>query len=103
MNRRNFFGELTRRNLCRTALAYALVGICTSAHCQNGATIDETAHVLAGLPVKGRLESLTQTSAWQGHAAAIDKAWTTKEFFQLGPITSWMSSHAGEYYNSSDT
>src|SRR2546430_17309102 len=28
----------------------------------------------------------------------MDKAWKTKESFQLGPIASWMSSHAGEYY-----
>ena len=68
-----------------------------------GASIDETAHLLAGLPVKGTLESLTQNSAWQGHAAAMDKAWKTKEYFQLGPIASWMSSHAGEYYRSSST
>src|SRR5439155_19002086 len=27
----------------------------------------------------------------------------TKEFFQLGPIASWMSAHAGDYYRSSNT
>jgi hypothetical protein len=74
-----------------------------SAYGQKGASIDETAHLLAGLPVKGALESVTQNAAWQGHAAAMDKAWKTKEFFQLGPIGSWMSSHAGEYYRSSST
>jgi hypothetical protein len=74
-----------------------------SASGQQGASLDDTAHLLAGLPVKGALESLTQNSAWQGHAAALDKAWKTKEYFQLGPISSWMSSHAGEYYRSSGT
>jgi hypothetical protein len=103
MKSRNFFGELTRRNLYRIALGYALVGACASGYCQNGATIDETAHFLAGLPVKGRLESFTQNTAWQGHAAAMDKAWKAKEVFQLGPIASWMSSHAGEYYRSLNT
>jgi hypothetical protein len=103
MNPRNLFGELLLRIFCGIALACAWGSAGPSAYCQNGATIDETAHVLAGLPVTGRLQSLTQDSAWQGHAAAMDKAWKTKEFFQLGPIASWMGSHAGEYYRSSNT
>jgi hypothetical protein len=55
------------------------------------------------LPVTGKLQALTQNPAWQGHAAAMDKAWKTKEFFQLGPIASWMGANAGEYYRSSNT
>lgn len=104
MTSRNFFfGELTRRNCGRIALACAFICVCASAHGQNVVSIDDTAHFLAGLPVKGRLESLTQNTAWQGHAAEMDKAWKTKETFQLGPIASWMSSHAGDYYRSSNT
>ena len=103
VNPSNSFGQWTRRILGRLVFACAFVSAVSSMHGQNGATIDETAHLLAGLPVNGRLQSLTQNSAWQGHAAALDKAWKTKEFFQLEPIASWMGSHAGEYYGSSNT
>jgi hypothetical protein len=84
-------------------VACALVGLCPIARGQNRPTIDATAHFFAGLPVTGALAPLIQTSAWQEHAAAMDKAWKTKEYFQLGPIASWMSSHAGDYYRSSNT
>lgn len=33
----------------------------------------------------------------------MDKAWKTKDYFQLSPIASWMSSHADEYYRSTGT
>src|SRR6266851_8879261 len=99
----NFFGEWKLKRLCKIIAAFGLVGLCTSAFCENGASIDETARLLAGLPVTGALASFTQNSGWQGHAAAMDKAWKTKEYFQLGPIASWMSLHAGEYYSSSGT
>jgi len=103
MNLGNFFRELKRRVLFSVVLAFAFVGFCSRAGGQNGASIDETARLLAGIPVTGALASFTQNSGWQGHAAAMDKAWKTKEYFQLGPIASWMSSHAGEYYRSSGT
>ncbi len=66
-------------------------------------TLDESAHFLAGLPVKGALEPLLQTEAWQSHAAALDKAWSKKEYFQLGPIREWMAANANEYYTSTNT
>ena len=93
------------RLICKVALAFAFAfpGVCASAFGQNGADVNETAHLLAGIPVTGALASFTQNSGWQGHAAAMDKAWKTKEHFQLGPIASWMSLHAGEYYSSSGT
>ncbi|MEP7015363.1 MAG: hypothetical protein ABI925_07985 [Verrucomicrobiota bacterium] len=98
MNLRSFF-----RNVGKISVAYALVGISVSAYGQKAASLDESAHLLAGLPTTGALAPLTQNGDWQAHAAALDKAWKTKEFFQLGPINSWMSSHAGEYYRSSGT
>jgi hypothetical protein len=102
MNLGDFFG--VRRFLYRIVLALAFVGLGASAYGQNGAGIDETARLLAGLPVTaGPLAPFTQSSAWQAHAAALEKAWKTKEFFQLGPIAAWMSAHAGEYYGSSST
>ena len=103
MNPRSFFAELKRRILGKVVLAFAFVGICAPAGGQGGASIDETARLLAGLPVTGTLISFMQNGGWQAHAAAMDKAWKTKEYFQLGPIASWMSSHAGEYYRSSGT
>src|SRR5205085_7903782 len=84
-------------------VAVVFVSVCASALAQNGASLDETARLLAGLPVTGPLAPFTQDQRWQGHAAAMDKAWKTKEYFQLGPIATWMSSHAGEYYRSSGT
>jgi hypothetical protein len=103
MNSTNFFGELKRRIVYQIVVASAFLGVSASVCGQNGASIDETARLLAGLPVTGTLASFTQNSGWQAHAAAMDKAWKTKEYFQLGPIASWMSSHAGEYYRSSGT
>jgi len=102
LNPRNFFENMNRL-ICKVALAFAFPGVCASAFGQNGADVNETAHLLAGIPVTGALASFTQNSGWQAHAAAMDKAWKTKEHFQLGPIASWMSLHAGEYYSSSGT
>ena len=80
--------RLKRRNLARISVACAIIAACGSALAENRPTIDETAHLLAGLPVTGALASLTQNPAWQEHAAAMNKAWKTKEYFQLGPIAS---------------
>jgi hypothetical protein len=86
----------------RKALAtFLFAGVCGSAWA--AASNDETARLLAGMPVNGPLSAFTQDQRWQGHAAALDKAWKTKEFFQLGPIATWMNSHAAEYYRSSGT
>src|SRR5438477_716001 len=103
MNLRSVLVRLKRRILIKAVLAFACVGFCSPAGGQSGANIDETAHLLAGMPVTGTLASFTQSSGWQAHAAAMDKAWKTKEYFQLGPIASWMSAHAAEYYQSSGT
>src|SRR5438067_13328194 len=95
--------QLKRHIHFKIVLAFVFVGVCLPAGGQNGTSIDETARLLAGMPVTGALASFMQNPGWQGHAAALDKAWKTKEYFQLGPIASWMSLHAGEYYHSSDT
>ena len=98
-----FFERSKRSIVYRVVLAFAFFGLIDSICGQNAATLDETARLLAGLPVTGALAGFTQDVRWQGHAAAMDKAWKTKEYFQLGPIASWMDAHAGEYYRSSDT
>jgi hypothetical protein len=74
-----------------------------SAFAQRAPTLDDSAHFLAGLPVKGPLEPLTQTDAWRNHANALDEAWFKKEYFQLGRIRDWMNANASEYYTSTNT
>jgi len=81
----------------------ALLLATASAFGQNGATVDETARFLAGLPVTGVLEPLTHDTGWQEHAAAMDEAWTKKEELQIAPIREWMNANAAEYYLSSNT
>ena len=66
-------------------------------------TLDDSAHFLAGLPVKGPLEPLTQSEAWRNHANSLDEAWFKKEYHQLTPIRAWMGANANEYYNSTNT
>jgi len=103
MNPSNLLVEVKRHIVYQVVVASAFLCLSASVYGQNGASIDETARLLAGIPVTGTLASFTQNTGWQGHAAAMDKAWKTKEYFQLGPIASWMSAHAGEYYRSSGT
>lgn len=81
-----------------TIAVWLLTTLCESVFGQ-GASLDDTARLLAGLPVNGSLAALTQDQRWKGHAAAMDKAWQTKEYFQLGPIAAWMGSHAPECYH----
>src|ERR1051326_8386328 len=83
-------------SLVRKIAITCLAG-CSSVFAQT-ASLNDTARLLAGLPVNGPLSGFTQDQRWQGHAAAMDKAWKTKEYFQLGPIATWMSAHAPEYY-----
>jgi len=87
----------------RNGMVVCLVGICGSGFAQTTASLDDTAKLLAGLPVNGPLSGLTQDQRWKGHAAAMDNAWKTKEYFQLGPIATWMGSHAPECYRSGGT
>ena len=73
------------------------------AFAQRPPTLDETALFLAGLPVGGPLEALSQTEAWGSHASALQTAWEKKEHWQLGPIRAWMTANAPQYYNDSST
>jgi hypothetical protein len=84
-------------------VAVLLMILAASAFAQPGPTVDDSARFLAGLPVKGALEPLTQAEVWQKHAASMDDAWMKKEYFQLGPIRAWMAANADEYYQSSNT
>jgi len=75
MNPGKLFGRLNLQRACRIALVVAISAISASASAQNGASLDDTARLLAGLPVTGPLSAFTQDQRWQGHAAALDKAW----------------------------
>ena len=50
---------------------------------------DEAARFLAGMPVAGALEPLTQTAAWRAHAAEINAAWQRMEARQLSKVRVW--------------
>ncbi len=81
----------------------ALLLTSASAFAQNAATLDETAHFLAGMPVTGALEPLTHDPAWQEHAQAMNEAWTRKEQQQIWSIRQWMQANAPQYHRSNDT
>ncbi|MEA3208839.1 MAG: hypothetical protein QOE70_1896 [Chthoniobacter sp.] len=87
----------------KSHLLIALLALAAPALAQKGATVNDTARFLAGLPVTGALESLAKEGTWQSHATAIDHAWEKKERDQLGPIRGWMALHAPQYYRSSGT
>src|SRR5436309_8462554 len=78
LNPRNFFENMNRL-ICKVALAFAFPGVCASAFGQNGADVNETAHLLAGMPVTGALASFTQNSGWQAHAARSEERRVGKE------------------------
>ena len=103
MNLRKLFLQRYLRRVCGVVVVSGVIAIRASAFAESAASLDDTARLLAGLPVTGPLAAFTQDPRWQGHAAAMDKAWKTKEYFQLGPIATWMSSHADEYYRSAGT
>ena len=103
MNQPNCGRLFESRPLRKIVFVCALLCASAALGAQNSASLDDTARLLAGLPVNGALAGFTQDQRWQGHAAAMDKAWKTKEYFQLGPIDTWMSSHAPEYYHSTGT
>lgn len=86
-----------------TALLVALLALAAPAFAQKVANVNDTARFLAGLPVKGPLESLTKERIWVDHAKAMDQAWTRKEQSQIGPIRGWMGANAGGYHRNGGT
>jgi hypothetical protein len=87
----------------RYVLFFPLMFLAATAFAQKPPTLDDSAKFLAGLPVKGPLEALSNTEAWINHAVALDEAWRKKEYHQLAPIRAWMAANANEYYNSTNT
>ena len=81
----------------------ALLALASPVFAQKGASVNDTARFLAGLPVNGPLEPLTKNGTWQSHATAIDHAWAKKESAQIGPIRGWMSANAPGAYRSGAT
>lgn len=103
MNLNGSLRKSWRHSLGQLVFALAFIAFWAPANGQNVPTLDDTAHVLAGLPTTGAFAGLSQTNDFKAHAAALDKSWMIKEHFQLGPISSWMGSHASEYHRSSGT
>jgi hypothetical protein len=63
------------------------------------ATPDETARLLAGLPLDGTsLSEIGAGRAWQNHAAAFDSAWKELDAHQLGKIKAWASENLQPEY-----
>lgn len=63
------------------------------ARSSTGATPDETARFLAGLPMHGSsLEAIAQKALWVEHAMASDDAWRPLEARQLTRIREWAGS-----------
>lgn len=84
-------------------ITLALLALALPALAQKGASVNDTARFLAGLPGTGALEPMTKNGVWESHATAIDHAWAKKEAAQIGPIRGWMSTHAPSAYRSSAT
>ena len=77
----------------------ALFALASPLLAQKGASVNDTARFLAGLPGTGPLESLAKSGAWESHASLVDHAWAKKETAQIGPIRSWMAAHAAGAYH----
>ena len=75
-------------------LAAALLGcvlLTAPAQAQSAASPDDTAKLLAGMPVPGGspLARYAEDRAWQQHATVMDKTWSNLEKRQLSPIRTW--------------
>ena len=75
-------------------LAAALLGctlLAAPALAQSGASFDDTAKLLAGLPVQAGspLARYAEDRAWQQHATVMNKTWGDLEKRQLSPIRTW--------------
>src|SRR4051812_6773044 len=86
----------------RLLLLLPVLAVATSVFGQR-ATLDDTAHFLAGMTVPGPLGSLTHDPAWIDHARNLDGAWLKKDYYQIRPIRAWMLANAPEFYTSKDT
>src|SRR5262249_5071941 len=61
MNRKKLFARVNLRGRCRIAASLAIAAVSGSAFAENdGASLDDTAKLLAGLPVTGPLAAFTQ-------------------------------------------
>jgi hypothetical protein len=82
-----------RRGLIGTLAAGVIVALTTAAAA--GASPDDTARLLAGLPPSAAspLASLTQEASWQRHAKHFDSAWGNLERHQLAKIRAWSAEH----------
>ena len=74
---------------------------CALVSAREGATPDETARFLAGLPVRDTpLEPFSHDTAWVDHATEFDKAWAELNARQISKIRAWAPEFLGESYTS---
>ena len=80
-------------------LFFSLAALCLSASVfAGGATPDDTARVLAGLPPSqgSSLDPLVAEGAWQSQAKRFDASWKRLEKSQLAPASSWAEATLGD-------
>jgi hypothetical protein len=78
----------------RTALAL-LASLSVSPSLAAGASLNDVARYLAGLPVAAGspLEALTQEPIWRTHAQQLNAAWARLDAEQLAKIRAWSATH----------
>ena len=82
-------------------LAAALISgfLCFApANAQSGASPDDMARLLAGLPLPSGspLATYAEDRNWQQHAAVMNKTWSDLERRQLGPIKTWSQANLAQ-------
>jgi hypothetical protein len=79
----------------RRATLAMLAGLTVTPAMAAGASLNDVARYLAGLPVSSGsvLEPLTQEPIWRAHAQQLDAAWKRLDSEQLAKIRNWSSTH----------
>ncbi len=92
---------ITRVMQTRWIALACLMAFTAPAFSQTGASPNDQARFLAGLPVRGSsLENYTRHDLWVEHASAMDQAWGKQEQRQLARVRAWSRSFAPEAYGS---
>ena len=74
---------------------------CSGLLCAQQVTPNDTAKLLAGLPVRNTpLETLSRDVTWADHATDFDKAWQQLEARQLAIIRAWAPEFLAEFHSS---
>src|SRR5689334_4919102 len=75
-------------------LLFALVGFTSSLFAQSGASPNDQARFLAGLPVRNSaLDKFSHEPQWAEHATAMDATWGKAEDRQLAKVRGFARAH----------